>query len=127
MKFPMSQRHQDSKVVYLAAHAGSSRGLAYGRIQPEPEFILRDTNPYYRADGPIPVARADNSPCPLDCGDDDRREWCNVHLLEGKTRREAIASRLAGRFQGWAYRISECKMAEDRPQDNPSGLRPDRV
>lgn len=127
MKFPMSQRHQDSEVVCLAAHAGFSRGLAYGRILPEPEFILRDTNHYYRADRPIPIARADNSPCPLDCGDDDCREWCNVHLLVGDTRREAIASRLAGRFQGWAYHVSECEMTDARPEENPAGVRPDRA
>lgn len=123
----MSQRHQDSAVVYLAAHAGFSRGRAYGWILPEPQFILKESNPYYRADGPILVARADNSPCPLDCGNNDCREWCNVHLLEGETRREAIASRLAGRFRGWGYHVSECEMADARPEENQAGLRPDGV
>lgn len=121
----MSKRRQDSTVVYLAAHAGFSRGLAYGWILPEPEFILKESNPCYRADGPLPVARADNSPCPLDCGDDACREWCNVHLLEGETRREAVASLLAGRFRGWAYHASECEMVDDRPTECQPELRPD--
>ena len=113
----MSQRRHDSEVVFLQAHAGFSHGLAYGWILPEPEFILKGKSPYYRANGPLPVTLADNTPCCLDCGDDYCREWCNVQLLEEETRREAVASLLAGRFQGWAYHVSECEMSADRPPE----------
>lgn len=113
----MSQRRYDSEVVYLKAWAGFGPGQTYGWILPEPEFILKRKSPYYRADGPLPVALADNTPCCLDCGDDYCREWCNVQLLEGETRQEAVASLLAGRFRGWAYHVSECEMSADRPPE----------
>ena len=60
----MSKGRQDSEIVFLQANAGFSRGRAYGWILPEPEYILQSPSPYCRADIPLPVALADNSPCP---------------------------------------------------------------
>ena len=77
----MSKRRQDSEIVFLQANAGFSLGRAFGWILPEPEYILKSPSPYCRADVPLPIALADNSPCPPDCGDSACREWCNIHIL----------------------------------------------
>ena len=109
------KRRQYAELVWLGSHAGFSAGQCYGWLQPEPEYILREPSPYFRADGVLPIYIGDTQPCMLFCPDRKCQEWTNVRLVAGETRREAIANLIAQNYLGWAYHASECEMFDDRP------------
>ena len=129
MKRPPHQpgkRRQHSELVWLGPHAGFSSGQCYGWLLPEPEYILKDPSFYYQTDAELPLAIADAQGCMLLCPDRHCREWTNVRLVAGETRKAALGRILAGEFLGWAYHVSECEMADDRPPPLPKGRRRQR-
>ena len=125
-RYKPGKRRQHSELVWLGRHAGFSSGHCYGWLLPEPEYILKDPSFYYRPDGILPVSLADAQSCPLLCPDPKCREWTNVQLVAGETRKEAMDHILAGTFAGWAYHVSECEMHDDRPPPPKSRRRRQR-
>jgi len=117
----MSKRRQHSELVWLKSHAGFSSGLSYAVLMPEPGYFH---NPAFRGQLP-PLTReerqavatmevTDPMPCMLDCDDPGCMEWNDVWLIPGDTRAEAITNLIARRYQGAAYHVSECQMANDQ-------------
>lgn len=118
----MSQQRHDAEVVFLDQYAGFGPGLVYGYILAEADWILEPANPHLAAEGnprrwQLPMRRENWMPCMRDCGDPDCQEWCNVWVLAGESRTEAIANLMAGRFVGVACHVSECEMRLDREED----------
>ena len=56
------------------------------------------------------------TPCLLDCGDPDCREWTDLFTRQGDSRKEAIQNLIAREYSGIRYHVSECHMY-DRPQN----------
>ena len=106
----MSQRGQHSQLVWTDSRAGFGGRASFAVIHPEPMYRLPSDHPL--------SARTivDQTPCLLDCGDPDCREWTDLFTLHGDSRKEAIQNLIAREYSGIRYHVSECHMY-DRPQN----------
>ena len=117
----MSKRRHDAEIVWLHSWVGFGPGNTYATIVAEPLYLF---NPKWRdihsaADPqkrPEPnVMITDQTPCLLNCGDDQCSEWNDIWTLHGATRKEAITNLIAGNYNGYAHHVSECEMSDDKP------------
>lgn len=116
---PNYGRPQHSQLVWLLPNAGFGPGNTYAVLLPEPHYQFNPdwTHPQIMRQEertPPTTSIEDYTPCMLDCGDDDCREWTNVFTLPGDSRAEAIANLVAANYSGAAYHVSDCETAFDR-------------
>ena len=121
----MSIRRHDAEIIWLHPWVGFGTGDTYAAIVAEPLYLFNpERRDIHSAAGllqhPEPtVMITDQTPCPLDCGDDQCSEWNDVWndvwKLHGATRKEAIANLIARNYNGYAHHVSECEMSDDKP------------
>lgn len=101
----MSKRRQQSELVWITPNSGFGAGGRYAVIMPEGQYLSAPDR-----------AVTDQTPCILDCDDEDCMEWADLFTLHGDTRAEAMRNLIAGRYSGAAYHVSECEMLSHAPE-----------
>ncbi len=94
-----SRPRQAGELVWKMGFSGFIQQGCFGIIPPE-------------------LNREEQDPClaPVHpCTQPDCREWLELIVLPGKTRREAMAAFLRGESSGLAHHVNECEMLDDRP------------
>ena len=115
-----SHSPQHSQLVWLQPNAGFGAGDTYAVLLPERPYRFNPRwtteqilNPHLRS--PATVQIEDITPCMLDCGNEQCREWSDVFTLPGNTRAEAMANLVAAKYSGVAYHVSDCETLLDQP------------
>ena len=94
----MSKRRHDSEIIYVEIPL--LRSGRFGVILPEPEWY----------EGERTRTTVEPSPCMMECGDPECREWINVLMIPGSNRKEVMKNLIAGESNGFWYHVSECQM-----------------
>ena len=94
-EIPMKYREND--VVWKVAGSGSIGTGSYAMIADD--------------------GQGDPTPCELDCGNESCIEWSALWLVDGETIEQAHSYAEGGQFTGAAYRVNECQLLPDRPEE----------